>query len=109
VYQDGFQDCQASTQKSECFRIEQLQARFGRLESENKPPVRMTDALGRQVVQVGRHAYTAWERPEPLVVGDQVWLAENDVSRMKHDRRRGDLTALGTDHTGQLSPSVEYA
>jgi hypothetical protein len=110
AYYDGYRDGQGSAREFARFRIEQLQARIDRLESESKPPLRTTDQLGRQIVQVGQHAY-AWDGPEPLAVGDQVWLPENYVSRMKHGpgRYRGEVTALGTDYTGHLSLILDRA
>jgi hypothetical protein len=110
AYHDGYRDGQESARDFARFRIEQLQARIEQLESENKPPLRTTDALGRQIVQVGRHAYT-WDGPDPLAVGDQVWLPENYVSRMKQGpgRYRGEVTALGTDYTGHLNLILDRA
>lgn len=110
AYYDGHKEGLESARESARSRIEELESRIRRLESENKPPLRTTDPLGRQVVQVGRHAY-AWAGDEPLGVGDQVWLPENYVSRMKHGpgAYRDEVTALGTDYAGPLSQIIGRA
>lgn len=70
----------------------------------------MTDTTGRQIVEVGRHAY-AWGGDEPLAVGDAVLLPENYVSRARNGPGSfgGEVAALGTDYTGLLSLIVGRA
>lgn len=110
AYYQGYRDAQQSSRDFAGFRIEQLRQRIAELEQAAKPPRRMMDGQGRQIVQVGGYAY-AWGGAEPLVVGDEVWIPENYVSRV----RRGPgtyldtVTDLGTDYNGPLAEVVRRA
>jgi hypothetical protein len=59
---------------------------------------------------VGGHAY-AWGGTEPLAVGNEVWLPENYVSRVRigPGPYRGEVTALGTDYAGPLKQIIRRA
>ncbi|MDN5914851.1 MAG: hypothetical protein L0I76_07050 [Pseudonocardia sp.] len=110
AYYVGYQDAQESARRYADFRIEQLQQRISELEQAAKPPRRMTEPTGRQIVEVGGHAYV-WSGNEPLAVGDAVWLPENYVSRVRIGAGpyRGEVSALGTDYTGPLSQIIRRA
>lgn len=110
AYHQGYRDAQESARRFESFRIEQLQQRISELEQATKPPRRMTEPTGRQIVEVGGHAY-AWGGTEPLTVGDEVWLPDNDVSRVRigPGPYRGEVTDLGTDYTGPLKQIIRRA
>lgn len=110
AYRLGYRDGQEATRGFSDFHIEQLQQRIIEMEQAAKPPRRMAEPTGRQIVEVGRHAY-AWAGAEPLTVGDEVWLPENYVSRLKigPGPHRGEVSALGTDYTGPLSQIIRRA
>lgn len=95
AYRQGYRDAQESIRGFADFRIEQLQQRISELEQAAKPPRRMTEPTGRQIVEVGGHAY-AWGGPEPLTVGDEVWLPANDVSRVRIGARSVPRPGVGS-------------
>lgn len=109
AYEKGHRDGRESVRTVAEFRIERLQERIDQLERATSQ-LRTTDALGRQIVCVGTHAY-AWSGEEPLAVGDQVWLPENWLSRVMHGpgHYRGEVTALGTRYAGSLSQIIGLA
>lgn len=107
AYYEGYRDARHAAQDFAEFRIRQLEQRIAELEQAAKPPRRMIDEQGRQIVEVGRYAY-AWSGPVPLAVGDQVWIPENYVSRVRHGpgAYADTVTALGTDYRGHLAAVV---
>jgi hypothetical protein len=110
AYNVGYRDAQESARRYADFRIVQLQQHISELEQAAKPPRRMTEPTGHQIVEVGGHAY-AWGGTEPLAVGNEVWLPENYVSRVRigPGPYRGEVTALGTDYAGPLKQIIRRA
>lgn len=110
AYYQGYRDAQQSAHEYAEFRIKQLEQRISELEQAAKPPRRLIDEQGRQIVQIGRYAY-AWNGSEPLAIGDQVFVPENYVSRAQRGPGAyvDTVTDLGTDYRGPLAEVIRRA
>lgn len=63
------------------------------------PALRLEDALGRQLIRLDAYTY-AWNGPEPLRVGDEVWRPPNWIFPM---RTRATVTGLGSTYRGEIA------